>query len=189
MVEGTTYPILQMNKRKLFQLQVIYQEHQVSPWQTQGSNLDFHDSKKHTYSPRSPRPMDLLSGYQAICTLSHLGANTGKRVRHLEPMKFRDCTEGKYQSSGNQRRKKKKKKKKPRQCWGGHTTTKVCNEKKQGDYCNHRGNSLSISPVILDPHLLHCTPHTGGKKPKKPCGQVQVFLRHFEMILLYVCYD
>lgn len=50
--------------------------------------------------------MDLLSGRWAICTLSHLGANRSKRVRHLEPMKFRDCTKGKYQSSGNKQKKK-----------------------------------------------------------------------------------
>lgn len=94
--------------------------------------------------------MDLLSGCWAICTLSHLGANRGKRVRHLEPMKFRDCAKGKCQSSGN-----KQKEKKSSQYWRGHTATKVCNEKKQPNYYYHLGNHLSISLVILDPHLLH----------------------------------
>lgn len=99
--------------------------------------------------------MDLLSVCWAICTLSHLGANTGKRVRHLEPMKFWDCTKGKYQSSGNQQ-----KKKKIRQFWGGHTATKVCSEKEQPNYYYyHLGSSLS-NRWKIDPHLLHCTPQT-----------------------------
>lgn len=46
--------------------------------------------------------MDLFSGCWTIYTFSRLGAKRGKRVRHLEPMKYRDCTKGKCQSSGNQ---------------------------------------------------------------------------------------
>lgn len=51
--------------------------------------------------------VDLVRGCWTICNLSHLGANRGKRVRHLESMKFRDFTKGKYQSNGNQQKKKK----------------------------------------------------------------------------------
>lgn len=52
--------------------------------------------------------MDSFSGLWTISTFSScLGANRGKRVRHLEPMKSRDCTKGKYQRSGNQLEKKK----------------------------------------------------------------------------------
>lgn len=99
--------------------------------------------------------MDLLSGCWAICTLSHLGANTGKRVRHLEPMKFRDCTKGKYQSSGKQQKKKKS-------VSTGEATQipKFAVRRNSPNYYYHLGNSLSISPVILDPDLLHRTPQT-----------------------------
>lgn len=124
--------------------------------------------------------MDLLSGCWAICTLSHLGANTGKRVRHLEPMKFRDCTKGKYQSSGKQQ-----KKKKIRQYWGGHTDSKVCSEKKQPNYYYHLGNSLSISPVILDPHLLHHTPQTENN-PVTKFSFLKALWEDFALCLLWL---
>lgn len=168
-----------MNQLKLFQLKVIYEEHKVSPW---------HRSRALIWASRTQKPhlfpphMDLLSGCQAICTLSHLGANTGKRVKCVDAMKFRDCTKGKYQSCGNQQ-----KKKKIRQCWWGHTATKVCNEKKQPNGYYHLGNSLSISPVILDPHLLQCTPKRGEKITLWPRSSFLKALRDdFALCLLWL---
>lgn len=75
----------------------------ATPYKNQGSNANFRALKPHLFFFH----MDPFSGRWTISTFSsRLGANRGKRVRHLEPMKSRDCTKGKYQRSGNQLEKK-----------------------------------------------------------------------------------
>lgn len=98
--------------------------------------------------------MDLFSGCWTIYTFSRLGANRGKRVRHLEPMKYRDCTKGKYQSSGNQLKKK--------SASAGQATQQPqwAIEETTWRLLLPLRELLSISLVSLDPQLLHWAPNT-----------------------------
>ena len=102
-IYGTIYSNLQMKKLKFFQLKWFTYSTQLALGRIRIIIQISMAQKTHLFFLH----MDLLSGSWAICTLSHLGANRGKRVKHLEPMKFRDCTKGKYQSSGNQQKKNK----------------------------------------------------------------------------------
>lgn len=131
---------------------MIDQERAVSPWQNRGSNLDFHDSKDTPifFSPYGSikwllghlYPLPLGCQYRQKGETS--GTNEVQRLHQREIPK-------QWQAA---------KEKKIRQYWGGHTDSEVCSEKKQPNYYYHLGNSLSISPVILDPDLLHRTPQT-----------------------------